>query len=322
MKISDIIPRKSEGLRLYEEFLRNLTSFLDFDSGEPYLSFAFASGHQILPLRDPRVWNLIVNRWVEAGHSAPAPASVRFALRTLEARTRRSDDRRIVSHRISGYGERFGPALTSPTRIVLDLHNKNGDVLHIDPDYWSIGEGASHCFTRGDHLLPLPQLPHDIFFTAGHVPPSPGTLAPELETLRTLLNPATDKDFHRCLLWLLTALRGPAPGEFPVLALEGGPQSGKSTAARILRHIVDPVTSSFTDAFLSRKELIEHARRNCVLAFDNIGKLTPRLAHFLNAISQRHERGSAGPARPARPRCGRVAPPGAGDPAAAAGPYQ
>jgi hypothetical protein len=87
------------------------------------------------------------------------------------------------------------------------------------------------------------------------------------------------------LIWLVTSMRGPGPGEFPVLALEGDAASGKSTAARFLRHIVDPVAASFTDAFSSRKELIGYARRNCVLAFDNLGRLTPHLAHFINSIT-------------------------------------
>jgi hypothetical protein len=283
--ISGFFHRKSEGQQLYDDFVRNLVHFLDHDTGEPYLSFAFSTGHHVLPLGDPLVYDLIVNRWIEVGFPAPRPQSVRYALRTLEARCHRSESRRIVSHRIAGYGERLGPAVPNPCRIVLDLLNKDGEVLLIDPDGWNLGEGATHCFTRGSHMRPLPKLPAQYAVSANHVPPPRGTLAPELQKLRHLLNPATDQDYHRTLIWLLTSMRGPGPGAFPVLALQGPAASGKSTAARLLRHIVDPVATSFADAFSSRRDLIAHARRNGIVAFDNLGRLTPRLAHFINSLA-------------------------------------
>jgi hypothetical protein len=54
---------------------------------------------------------------------------------------------------------------------------------------------------------------------------------------------------------------------------------------RLLRHIVDPVATSFADAYSSRHDLISHARRNGIVAFDNLGRLTPCLAHFINSLA-------------------------------------
>jgi hypothetical protein len=56
--------------------------------------------------------------------------------------------------------------------------------------------------------------------------------------------------------------------------LQSPAASDKSTAARLLRHIVDPVATSFAAADSSRRDLIAYARRNGIVAFDNLGRLS------------------------------------------------
>jgi hypothetical protein len=60
----------------------------------------------------------------------------------------------------------------------------------------------------------------------------------DFTAFRNLLNLRHDDDWNRCLCWLLAALRPHGP--YPILALTGPKCSGKTTAALLLRSLIDP----------------------------------------------------------------------------------
>ena len=105
-----------------------------------------------------------------------------------------------------------------------------------------------------------------------------------LGAFRNLINPATGKDWHRILIWILSAWR--EASSCPILAVEGPASSGKLTAAHFLRQLMDPANTPYADAFASRQGLVAYARRNWLVIFDNIGRLTPLQAWFANGLSE------------------------------------
>jgi len=62
-----------------------------------------------------------------------------------------------------------------------------------------------------------------------------------ISALRPFLNVRTTNDFVLAVAWLLAALRNCGP--YPVLVLSGEQGSAKSTAAAMLRALVDPNTA-------------------------------------------------------------------------------
>jgi len=114
-------------------------------------------------------------------------------------------------------------------KIYLDLCNKKWEVVEVSAVGWRVCDAGE---------VPVRFVRHK---GMGELPAPSGE--PSLEALRVLLNlqgEDGERSFRLILAWLVQALRGRGP--YPVLVLLGERGSAKSTAARILRSLVDPST--------------------------------------------------------------------------------
>lgn len=121
--------------------------------------------------------------------------------------------------------------------IYLDLANENWQVVRVSSQGWEVmeAEAVPVRFKRARGMLPLP------------VPVEGGALAELAELLNVSIE---SRDWKLIVAWLLQALRGTGP--YPVLVVNGGQGSGKSTAAKMLRALLDPNVSPLRS--LSRDE--------------------------------------------------------------------
>ncbi len=143
-------------------------------------------------------------------------------------------------------------------------------------------------FRRSKGAKPLP-LPADNADDADNEIP-PGFLniglryLPGLCALARQINVPTDSREWRLLVaWLLSLLRGKIP--YPVLVLNGEQGSGKSTAARLLRSIVDPSTAPLRSLPRERRDLFIAAANSWVQCFDNVSGLPDWLSDDLCRLS-------------------------------------
>ena len=92
-------------------------------------------------------------------------------------------------------------------------------------------------------------------------------------------------DEHRVLVaaFLLAALRPSGP--FPILFLAGEQGTGKSTAARVIRRLVDPSASLLRSPPKDVRDLLVGALNGWVLALDNLSHLGPQLSDALCRIA-------------------------------------
>jgi energy-coupling factor transporter ATP-binding protein EcfA2 len=101
-----------------------------------------------------------------------------------------------------------------------------------------------------------------------------------LAELAGLLNVSLDsRDWTLIVAWLLQALRGAGP--YPVLVLTGGQGSGKSTAAKMLRALLDPNVSPLRSLSRDERDLFIAAVNGWALAFDNVSGLSQWISDSL-----------------------------------------
>ena len=217
-----------------------------------------AFAQQAVPLHAPGFRHWLIQQCCDQYGGAPSAHALAHAVRVFQARARFSPSAELHHH-----------LAALPGRIVLDLHSPSTEVVNITPDGWSVDLGPDIFFRASRNSLPLP----------APVPAAaPSCAAPLSELLN--ISPA---DMPAILAWLLTALRPTGP--YPILVLKGQPGSGKSTAAHILRSLIDPRQPALRRVPTRASRLLHLALQNHVLAFDDVTALTPQIAESLTAIS-------------------------------------
>ncbi len=241
-------------------------TFFTTDHGQVYATLRLGpSGQQVWPLRSALFQYWLLNRFFEEHDSAPSEPSWRAALRLLEARAHCHSAHHPVHLRVAGRGQ---PLQT----IALDLLNSQSQVVEITAEGWNILGDSDFSFHYYPGNLPLPL-------------PIPAETS-ALNLLPSLLNLASPQDGLRCLAWLLAAFRPSGP--YPILLLQGPPGCGKSTAARMLRALLDPAAASLCPLPFSESSLLNLAHNHWVLAFDHVAHASKRISSALCRLSTGH----------------------------------
>ena len=150
----------------------------------------------------------------------------------------------------------------------LDLGTPDWEVVEVGSGYWKVicPQECPVRFIRPAGLLPLP------------APVEGGTL----EDLREFLN-TDDQGFLMCVAWLLGAASGMSP--YPVLALSGEQGTGKSTAASVLRNLLDPHEADRRRTPKEERDLFIAAQASHVLSYDNLSSIPSWLSDALCVLS-------------------------------------
>jgi putative DNA primase/helicase len=192
-------------------------------------------------------------RYWSAGHGAPREAALRDATRSLAARARHGSPERNVYLRI---GEFEGA-------IHIDLANEQWQAVEITADGWQVVAEPEMRFRRGGSSLSLP------------APVRGGSI----EEMRLFLNVADDAQWRLLVSWLVFAALPWGP--YPPLILGGQQDSGKSTAARVLRSLIDPDEAPLTTAPRDDEDLIVTATNVWCPVYDNLSSLGPELSDMI-----------------------------------------
>lgn len=152
-------------------------------------------------------------------------------------------------------------------RIYLDLCNEDWEVVEISPEGWRIVTDSPVRFLRMRDACPLPR-------------PEEGGM---IEALKALLNLQYEQDFVLIVGWLIGVVWG--KGGCPLLIVQGDQGSAKSTAAKILKMLVDPSLASVRPTPKNEQDLAIAAKNCRVLAMDNVSKLPPWLSDALCRVA-------------------------------------
>lgn len=154
-----------------------------------------------------------------------------------------------------------------PNAVYLDLGDDTWSAVKITAEGWSVVSDPPVRFRRPGGMLSLP------------VPQKGG----DLQQLRQFVNLASDEDFILATAWELGALRpsGESCGAYPVLNVTGESGSAKSTAATVLRRLIDPVDAPLRAAPREERDLMIAALNGHVVSFDNVSKLPDAISDVL-----------------------------------------
>jgi hypothetical protein len=232
-------------------------------TGQAFLSLPLdAFSQQACSVYSPRIRDWLIAAFDRDHHQPPSPYALRETIRTLAARANCSGTTRPVERRVSARGNPH-----HPDAILLDLANPHGEIVEITSDGWRIATDPATPFLHSRGNLELPS-PHQ----------QPAASNQPFSNLQRLLNLGA-ADFHRTLVWLLAALHPSGP--HPILVIDGPPSSGKSTAARMLRALIDPNAAPLLSLPFSEQELLALAMHNWILAFDHTGPIRPNISATL-----------------------------------------
>ena len=243
---------------------RAATPFCSED-GEPCASIpSTVDSRRVLALRSDSFRDWLTANFYNEYETAPSATAFRAALRMLEARARYGEEpAQKVDGRLSFEGNPF-----MPSRIILDLANSAGELLDISPQGWQITGNLRHPFHQSPTALPLPY--------PDSSPSQPMEKFTEIFRL-------TAANRTRALAWLAAALRPTGP--YPVLVLRGPAASGKSVLARALRALIDPSTVPLRRLPTRDRELLQLARQNWILVFDQVYRVPSKMSEALCALS-------------------------------------
>jgi hypothetical protein len=219
----------------------------------PFARLTVRGHREVWPLRSRAFRTWLRLRFYEAEGRAVGAQAVEDALGTLEARALFEGQEHPAPVRVAEAGGRF----------YLDLADAQWRVVEIDADGWRLLDNSPVRFRRPKGLLPLP------------VPTRGGSVG----VLRNFVNVGTDEDFRLLVGWLVQALRPRGP--YPVLCFTGQHGSAKSTAARVVRSLIDPSVSPLRKEPRDDRDLMIAATNAWAVTFDNLSHVPHWLSDAL-----------------------------------------
>lgn len=251
---SDREERKSQATKLVELAV-NSELFHDAD-GNGFARYPVEKHVEVAGVRNKRF-----RTWLSRLHflkegKAPSSQALQDAIGVLEGKAVFEGQKRTVHVRVAG----------DKNKIYIDLCNENWQVVEVTAYGWRILDEAPVMFRRPKAMLPLP------------LPVKGGSL----NELRRFVH-MEDSDWVLFLGWLVAALRPVGP--YPLLDLQGEHGSGKSTACRMARALVDPNSAPLRSEPREPRDLMIAANNGWTIALDNLSGIQAWLSDCLCRLS-------------------------------------
>lgn len=224
--------------------------------GDGYVTIRESGRRQTYRVKSSPVRKLISKLFFEATGRAINAEALASAVNTLDAQATFSQDVRRVFLRTAEHGD----------NLYLDLGDDTWKAIEIAPGGWKIVPEPPVMFRRPQGMLALPTPEH----------------GGQIEELLDFLN-LDDENFALAVAWLLATFRPTGP--YPILALFAQQGSGKSTAAKMLRSLIDPAHAPLRCEPSCLRDLAIAANNTAILAFDNISSIPSWLSDALCRLS-------------------------------------
>lgn len=150
----------------------------------------------------------------------------------------------------------------SDGNVIVDLCRTDGKCVLVTDMGWSIidrpPQGVFFVRPRGMLALPIPE-------KGGNI-----------EQLTSLIN-LTDERMIQLLITQIVGFLYPK-GPYPIMMLNGGPGTAKSTMTKMIKTLIDPSGVPLRNLPKAERDFIIGAANGHVLAFDNVSHMSPDLS--------------------------------------------
>jgi len=208
----------------------------------------FIKGHkEIYPINSILFRDWLLSKFYYETHTAPSNSALDEALKTISAVAQYDGEKKEVYLRV---------AQPEENKIYIDLCNDDWQVIEVSMHGWKVIDDSPVPFVRTENMK------------AFNKPISNGNI----NLLLKHFNINKD-DLPLLVGWLIMSLQA-GSGAYPVLILNGNAGTGKTTASRMLRRLVDP-----NKIEIASKPKIEDLRvmgsRYHLFSFDNLSGISP-----------------------------------------------
>jgi primase-polymerase (primpol)-like protein/energy-coupling factor transporter ATP-binding protein EcfA2 len=254
---------KGEDDRTQSEVLLDVAAGWDLfhtPQREAYATFEAGGTRQTARIGSSAATDALRHGFYKERDKSPSAQAITDANDTLRAEARFDGEKKDVHLRVAGRTEAGGGA------IYIDLCNDAWEAVKITADGWDVVSDPPVKFRRvqGMKALPRPERGGSLKLLRRHVRLS-------------------DDGFTLLLGFLVQCLRPVGP--YPILELTGEQGSGKSTAAKMIRALVDPSHIPIRTRPRKERDLVIAAENAWALAFDNMSGVQPWLSDALCRLS-------------------------------------
>ena len=223
---------------------------------DAYATFGMSGARQTAQVGSSTATDALRYGFYEQRGKSPSAQAITDANHTLRATARFDGEKKDVHLRVA---EHDGC-------IYVDLCNDDWEAAKITTDGWEVVSDPPVKFRRvqGMKALPRPKRGGSLGMLRNHVRLS-------------------DDDFRLLLGFLVQCLRPVGP--YPILELSGEQGSGKSTAAKMIRALIDPSHLPIRARPRKERNLVIAAENAWALAFDNMSGVQPWLSDALCRLS-------------------------------------
>jgi len=250
-------PRPSQATKLVELALGAGVELWHTPTGDPHITVPLGGHREHHALAGRAVREYLARLHHTHTTRTPGSQAIADALGTLAGMARYDGATHDVHVRVAGHHG----------AVYLDLGDPAWRAAEITAAGWRLVADPPVRFRRGRALLALPE------------PMRGGAV----DALRDVIHVASDDDWRLLVGWIVGALR--ASGPYPLLALDGEQGAGKSTAARMLRRIVDPSGAELRAEPREIRDLMIAASGGWIVALDNLSHIQPWLSDALCRVS-------------------------------------
>ncbi len=249
--------RQSQATVLARTVIDGNAEFFHDMNGTAFVTFEIDGHHETWPIASRSFRDFMLAAYYREHQSVPGLRSVQDATANLEGRARYDGEQIPVALR---------SAWVDRAMLVIDLGDEGWTAVKVSPDGWELVNESPVRFRRSPstRALPLPAAGGDVRILANYVNVHDG---PE------------GIDFLLTLGWIIAALLPSGP--YPILDLAGEQGGGKSTAARVLRRLIDPRKVEIASLPRDERDLASAAVHSRLLIFDNVSGLSEARADQL-----------------------------------------